>query len=62
MEAVIEVVSQSSRDNGFAKKVRLYAECGIPLYVIIDTEDSVCTVHRRPTRIGSYGVVRIRMR
>lgn len=54
LEAVIEVVSRSSRDNDFAKKFHLYAECGIPLYVVIDPEDGVCTVHRGPTRTGSY--------
>ncbi|MGW7076400.1 Uma2 family endonuclease [Streptomyces sp. NPDC054866] len=54
LEAVIEVVSRSSRDNDFAKKFHLYAECGIPLYVVIDPEDGVCAVHRGPTRTGSY--------
>ncbi|MFH8485606.1 Uma2 family endonuclease [Streptomyces longisporoflavus] len=54
LEAVIEVVSRSSRDNDFAKKFRLYAECGIPLHVVIDPEDGVCTVHRGPTRSGGY--------
>ncbi|WP_367042061.1 Uma2 family endonuclease [Streptomyces sp. Je 1-332] len=54
LEAVIEVVSRSSRDNDFAKKFHLYAECGIPVYVVIDLEDGVCTVHRGPTRTGSY--------
>lgn len=54
LEAVIEVVSRTSRDNDFAKKFRLYAECGIPVYVVIDPEDGVCTVHRGPTRTGSY--------
>ncbi|MEV8015054.1 Uma2 family endonuclease [Streptomyces sp. NPDC086554] len=54
LEAVIEVVSKSSRDDDFAKKVHLYAECGIPVYVVIDPEDVVCTIHRGPTRTGSY--------
>ncbi|MGB8940514.1 MAG: Uma2 family endonuclease [Streptomyces sp.] len=54
LEAVIEIVSRSSRDNDFAKKFRLCAECGIPLYVVIDPEDGVCTVHRGPTRTGNY--------
>ncbi|MEU7646745.1 Uma2 family endonuclease [Streptomyces huasconensis] len=54
LEAVLEVVSKSSRDNDFAKKVRLYAECGIPVYVVIDPETGSCTVHRRPTRTGAY--------
>ncbi|MEV0252906.1 Uma2 family endonuclease [Streptomyces sp. NPDC050732] len=54
LEAVLEVVSKSSRDNDFAKKFRLYAECGIPLYVVIDPEAGSCTVHRGPTRTGTY--------
>ncbi len=54
LEAVLEVVSESSRDNDFAKKVRLYAECGIPVHVVIDPEAGSCTVHRRPTRTGAY--------
>ncbi|MFE5023740.1 Uma2 family endonuclease [Streptomyces sp. NPDC056656] len=55
LEAVLEVVSKSSRDNDFAKKFRLYAECGIPVYVVIDPEDGACTVYRQPTRTGTYG-------
>ncbi len=54
LEAVLEVVSKNSRDNDFAKKFRLYAECGIPVYVVIDPEAGVCTVHRHPTRTGTY--------
>ncbi|MGV9878199.1 Uma2 family endonuclease [Streptomyces sp. NPDC003006] len=54
LEAVLEVVSKSSRDNDFAKKFRLYAECGIPVYTVIDPEAGACTVHRRPTRTGVY--------
>ncbi|QEU94247.1 Uma2 family endonuclease [Streptomyces kanamyceticus] len=54
LEAVLEVVSKSSRDNGFNKKFRLYAECGIPVYVVIDPEVGACTVHRGPTRTGTY--------
>ncbi|GAA1892252.1 hypothetical protein GCM10009837_12840 [Streptomyces durmitorensis] len=54
LEAVIEVVSKSSRDNDFAKKFHLYAECSIPIYVVIDPEDGICTVHRHPTGVGSY--------
>ncbi|MFF9015063.1 Uma2 family endonuclease [Streptomyces sp. NPDC014870] len=55
LEAVLEVVSKSTRDNDFTKKLRMYAECGIPLYVIIDPSDSTCTIHSRPTRTGTYG-------
>ncbi|MFB7514967.1 Uma2 family endonuclease [Streptomyces sp. NPDC056144] len=54
LEAVLEIVSRSTRDNDFEKKFRMYAECAIPLYVIIDPSDNTCTIHRRPTRRGTY--------
>ncbi|WP_418957165.1 Uma2 family endonuclease [Streptomyces tritici] len=54
LEAVIEVLSKSTRDNDFTKKLRMYAECAIPLYVIIDPSDGTCTIHRHPTRRGTY--------
>ncbi|MER5208583.1 Uma2 family endonuclease [Streptomyces sp. NPDC002825] len=54
LEAVLEVVSKSTRDNGFEKKFRMYAECGIPLYVIIDPSENVCTIHSKPARTGVY--------
>ncbi|MFB7589682.1 Uma2 family endonuclease [Streptomyces sp. NPDC056169] len=54
LEAVIEVVSKSTRDDDFDKKFRMYAQCAIPLYVIIDPSDSTCTIHRNPTRTGAY--------
>ncbi|MEU8538461.1 Uma2 family endonuclease [Streptomyces sp. NPDC048717] len=54
LEAVIEVASASTRDNDFQKKFRMYAECGIPLYVIVDPSDGTCTTHSRPTRTGTY--------
>lgn len=54
LEAVIEVVPKSGRDNDFAKKVHFYAKCGIPFYVVVDPEGGVCTAHRHPTRTGDY--------
>ncbi|WP_329623334.1 Uma2 family endonuclease [Streptomyces sp. NBC_01255] len=54
LEAVIEVVSMSTRDNDFDKKLRMYAECAIPLYVIVDPSDNTCTIHSNPTRTGVY--------
>jgi Uma2 family endonuclease len=54
VEAVLEVLSHSTRNNDFEKKFRMYAECAIPLYVIIDPERAVCTVHSHPTRAGTY--------
>ncbi|MEV6973520.1 Uma2 family endonuclease [Kitasatospora sp. NPDC093806] len=54
VEAVLEAVSPSSEDNDYVKKVRAYAECGIPIYVVIDPAQAVCTVHTAPTRTGAY--------
>ncbi|MGW4893619.1 Uma2 family endonuclease [Kitasatospora sp. NPDC004240] len=54
LEAVLEVVSPSGHDERHAKKVRTYAECGIPLYVVIDPAEEVCTVHGHPQRGGAY--------
>ncbi|MFD8639569.1 Uma2 family endonuclease [Streptomyces zaomyceticus] len=54
LEAAIEVISKSTRDNDFAKKFRMHAECAIPVYVIIDPSDDTCTIHSRPTRRGTY--------
>ncbi|MFF3318021.1 Uma2 family endonuclease [Streptomyces sp. NPDC003035] len=54
LEAVLEVASKSTQDNDFTKKFRMYAECAIPLYVIIDPSDNTCTIHSRPTRTGTY--------
>ncbi|MFF7631731.1 Uma2 family endonuclease [Kitasatospora sp. NPDC008050] len=54
LEAVLEVVSKSSQDNDFVKKVTLYAECGIPLYVVIDPSSALCTIHSSPQPEGVY--------
>ncbi|MFF4171057.1 Uma2 family endonuclease [Streptomyces sp. NPDC001744] len=54
LEAVLEIISLSTRDNDFEKKLRMYAECAIPLYVIIDPSENVCTVHSGPARTGVY--------
>ncbi|MFI1714154.1 Uma2 family endonuclease [Streptomyces litmocidini] len=54
LEAVLEIISLSTRDDDFEKKLRMYAECAIPLYVIIDPSENVCTLHSRPARTGVY--------
>ncbi|MER8182513.1 Uma2 family endonuclease [Kitasatospora sp. NPDC094015] len=54
LEAVLEVASPSSQDNDFVKKLRLYAECGIPVYAVIDPREGMCTVHSAPQRSGVY--------
>ncbi|MEU6484792.1 Uma2 family endonuclease [Streptomyces sp. NPDC046887] len=58
LDVVLEVVSKSTRDNDFTKKFRMYAECGIPVYVIVDPSDGMCTVHSHPTRTGTYAEAR----
>ncbi|MCX4749666.1 Uma2 family endonuclease [Kitasatospora sp. NBC_01287] len=54
LEAVLEVGSKSTQDNDFVKKMALYAECAIPLYVVIDPATALCTVHSDPQATGSY--------
>ncbi|MGF1426215.1 Uma2 family endonuclease [Kitasatospora sp. LaBMicrA B282] len=54
LDAVLEVVSPSSGDNDFVKKVKVYAECAIPLYVVIDPATALCTVHSAPQSTGAY--------
>lgn len=54
LEAVLEVVSKSNQDNDFVKKLKLYAECAVPIYVVVDPSEGVCTVHRGPQRTGTY--------
>ncbi|WP_051830342.1 MULTISPECIES: Uma2 family endonuclease [Streptomyces] len=54
VEAVLEVVSPSSQDKDYVTKVRVYAECGIPIYVVIDPAEAACTVHTAPSRRGAY--------
>ncbi|MFJ5784706.1 Uma2 family endonuclease [Streptomyces hydrogenans] len=54
LEAVLEIISLSTRDNDFEKKLRMYAECAIPLYVIIDPSGNSCVIHSNPTRTGVY--------
>lgn len=54
LEAVLEVVSKSDQDNDFVKKLRFYAECSIPVYVVIDPAEAVCVVHSAPQSTGTY--------
>lgn len=54
LRAVIEVVPPSGRDDDHAAKVRTYAGCGIPLYVVVDPAEAVCTVHSTPQPTGGY--------
>jgi Uma2 family endonuclease len=54
LEVVLEVVSKTSQDNDFVKKVALYASCSVPLYVVVDPMTAVCTVHSSPDGDGAY--------
>ncbi len=54
LEAVLDVTARPEQDEDFARKLRLYAECGIPLYVVVDPAEALCTVHSGPQRTGSY--------
>lgn len=54
VDAILEVVPQSTRDGDFEKKVRHYAQCAIPVYVTIDPETSLCTMHTEPQRDRTY--------
>nr|WP_255369510.1 Uma2 family endonuclease [Kitasatospora sp. MBT63] len=41
-------------ESDFVKKLRLYAQCGIPVHAVIDPREGVCTVHSAPQRSGVY--------
>ncbi|MFC5662002.1 Uma2 family endonuclease [Kitasatospora misakiensis] len=46
--SVLEVVPRARQDTDFVRKQRYLAECGVPLYVVVDPGEAVCTVHSRP--------------
>jgi Uma2 family endonuclease len=45
---VVEVTSPSTRDQDYHRKRQIYAEAGIPYYLIIDRQQRVCLLHRLP--------------
>ncbi|MBV6699453.1 Uma2 family endonuclease [Kitasatospora aureofaciens] len=51
VEAVLEVAGPGGEHGTPA---RVYAECGIPLFVVIDPAAGVCTVHTAPAPGGVY--------
>ncbi|MFF1798000.1 Uma2 family endonuclease, partial [Kitasatospora sp. NPDC058263] len=54
LEAVLEAVPRGQQDEDFVRKHRFYAECGIPLYVLVDPAEAVCTVYSAPQPAGTY--------
>ncbi|MFF1902191.1 Uma2 family endonuclease [Kitasatospora sp. NPDC058218] len=54
LEAVLEAVPRSQQDDDFVRKHRFFAECGIPLYVLVDPAVAVCTVYSAPQPAGTY--------
>ncbi len=54
LEAVLDVVSGPDQDGDFGTRLRLLAACGVPLYVVVDPVDALCTVHSDPQRTGAY--------
>ncbi|SDT78242.1 Putative restriction endonuclease [Streptomyces sp. TLI_053] len=54
VEAVLEVVSPSGETDDYVKKVKAYAECGIPVHVVIDPAEGFSTVYSAPSRTGAY--------
>ncbi|MFJ2777883.1 Uma2 family endonuclease [Kitasatospora sp. NPDC087315] len=54
LEAVLEVTDRSRRAGDPAGRHRFLAECGIPLYVVVDPVAAVCTVHSAPQPGGTY--------
>ncbi|WP_268255706.1 Uma2 family endonuclease [Kitasatospora herbaricolor] len=54
LEAVLDVVPRADQGDEFARTLRAHAECGIPLYVVVDPVEAVCTVHSDPQRTGAY--------
>ncbi|MTJ62707.1 hypothetical protein GL305_17635 [Nocardia seriolae] len=53
--AFFEVVSPSSIEAGYIDKSRLYAEAGVPEYLIVDPARETWTLHSNPTE-GEYRV------
>ncbi|WP_246560631.1 Uma2 family endonuclease [Kitasatospora kifunensis] len=56
LEAVLEVELRARQDGDFVKKLNFYAECAIPLYVVIDPSSALCTIHSSPQPEGVYAV------
>ncbi|GAA1083712.1 hypothetical protein GCM10009663_28980 [Kitasatospora arboriphila] len=54
LEAVLEVVPAAGPHGGLVERLRRYAGHGVPLYVVVDPAEGVCTVHSDPQPAGAY--------
>ncbi|MFI0736301.1 Uma2 family endonuclease [Streptomyces sp. NPDC021225] len=52
--AAVEIVSTEDDDNDYVIKLKQYARCGIPIYLIIDPFRGQCTLLTRP-KGDTYG-------
>ncbi len=46
---VVEVTSKSNPENDTVKKVRKYAQAGIPYYLIVNAIEGKCLLHSKPS-------------
>lgn len=53
-EAVLEVLPHAREDDAYARRLHDLGERGVPLYVVVDPAEAVCTVHSHPLRTGAY--------
>ncbi|MGK4579277.1 Uma2 family endonuclease [Kitasatospora sp. HPMI-4] len=49
---VVEVTSPSDSDTDRTVKRRRYAQYGAPLYLLVDRQESSCTLFSQPARLG----------
>ncbi|MEV6207764.1 Uma2 family endonuclease [Kitasatospora sp. NPDC051914] len=54
LEAVLEVVPAAGPRGGSVERLRRYAGHGVPVYVVVDPAEGVCTVHSDPQPAGAY--------
>ncbi|WP_371482258.1 Uma2 family endonuclease [Kitasatospora sp. NBC_00315] len=54
IEAAFDVVPRPEQDHDYVRKLRFLSECGVPLYVVVDPVEALCTVHSDPQRAGAY--------
>ncbi|MFE2915946.1 Uma2 family endonuclease [Kitasatospora indigofera] len=54
LEAVLDVVPRPDQGDDLARALRAYAAGGVPLCVVVDPVEAVCTVHSDPQRTGGY--------
>ncbi|MFD9127991.1 Uma2 family endonuclease [Kitasatospora sp. NPDC059571] len=54
VEAVLDVLPHARDDLRFAARRRAHAAGGIPVYVVVDPAEGLCTVHSDPEPSGLY--------